>query len=121
VTIHAGPQTLVDGWVRTQRTPLEQRALDAIQQRPDLSVHDALVTAGIGSAENQLATIVRLLLGGDLGLTVTGQGQRAYSPTPGRVDCPHLGCVKAEHPDHPDCHAIQGAWAADRHDRSEAR
>lgn len=120
MTVHPGPQTLANGWVRTQRTPLEQNALDAIQQRPDLSVHDALVMAGITSAENQLAIIVRLLLGGDLGLFVTDQGQRVYSPTPGRVDCAHPGCVKAEHPDHPDCHAIQGAWASDRHDRTEA-
>ena len=119
MTIHAGPQTLVDGWVPTRRTPLEQRALDAIQQRPDLSVHDALVMAGIPSAENQLATIVRLLLGGDLGLTVTGQGARAYRPSPGRVDCPHPCCIKPEHADHPDCHAIHGAWAGDRHDRNE--
>jgi len=116
MTVHPGPQKLVTDWVRTQRTPLEQTALDAIQQRPDMSVHDALVMAGFRTAEDQLAMVVRLLLGGDLNLYVSGQGERPYVPTPGRVACPHPGCVQTEHPAHPDCHVIQGAWAADRHE-----
>ena len=119
MTIHAGPQTLVDVWVRTHRTPLEQNALDAIQTRPDLSVHDAMESAGIRGAENQLAMIVRLLLGGDLGLTVTGQGARAYSPKPGACPCTHLGCVREEHAAHPDAHVVHGPWAPDRHDRGD--
>ena len=116
MTVHPGPQTLVTDWVRTQRTDPEQAALDAIQQRPDLSVHDALVLAGLRTAENQLAMIVRLLLGGDLSLVVSGQGERPYSPRPGSVPCPHTGCVRDEHPANPGCHVVHGAWAADRHE-----
>lgn len=116
MTAVPGPQTLVQDWVRTHRTDMEQAALDALTARPDLSVHDALVLAGLRTAENQIAMIVRLLLGGDLNLVVSGQGERPYKPTPGSVPCPHPGCVRDEHLANPGCHVVHGAWAADRHE-----
>ncbi len=40
---------------------------------------------------------------------------------PAKPTCPFPGCLRDDHPQHPDAHVLYGAWAADRHDKTEPK